>query len=331
MQQNMHRNIKFFLGFTLIELIMVVSLVGILFTLASIFVARPISAYASAVARADLVDSADMTLRRIARDVQNAVPNSLRVKQSGSTIALEFLQTVEAMRYRANGPAALDFSMPITSFNVFLQSQFATINPTCVRGACRLIVYNTGATTNGNTDNPAPGANVYSTQVAPTCSTCPPPPCSDCPPPPCTGCLPPPGTVNITPVGTVVTIPVIPSDAFETPISLSPAVQFGLASPRQRLYISDTPVTYLCNATPGVENITRYSGYAINPVQPVNPAASPLNSASSAPVAQNVSACTFNYQPGTTERNALLIMSVNLSKGGETIFLTHEIAMENAP
>ena len=66
-------------GFTLVELIMVIVLMGIIGGIMSVFMRGPIDAYFSGARRAALTDVADTTVRRIARDLHRALPNSIRV------------------------------------------------------------------------------------------------------------------------------------------------------------------------------------------------------------------------------------------------------------
>ncbi len=303
-------------GVTLVELVIVIVLSGILSVVISVFIVKPINAYTSVARRASLVDAADMTLRRLSRDIQSAVPNSIRVKQVGSQTAVEMLNIVEGMRYRGSvaGPY-LDFTQPITTFNVIGQFQFALANPTCAAHHCRLVVYNTGANT-GGTDNPAPGANVYSTAVAPGCIA------------PATSCNPPPGSVTISPVGTSVTLS---NPGSEGNILIGSAVQFALPSPRQRIDIVDTPITYICDTSSHQQQMTRYANYMMTSVQPTDPSVSPLSSATSAPLVQNVSACSFTYSPGTAQRNGVLSMSITLTSGGEAITLMRQVGVHNTP
>lgn len=84
-------------GFTLIELILVIVLVGILATVTVVFVLPPFQAAADVERRATLVDAADLAIDRITREARNALPNSLRTPDSGQ---LEFITTVTAGRYR---------------------------------------------------------------------------------------------------------------------------------------------------------------------------------------------------------------------------------------
>lgn len=100
---------------------------------------------------------------------------------------------------------------------------------------------------------------------------------------------------------------------------------FPLASPGNRFQVVDGPVSYACNPTAGT--LTRYWGYAISAAQPTPPSA-PV---SSALLATGVSACSFDYQPGATERNGLVSMTLNLSQAGETVRLYATTQVSNQP
>ncbi len=111
-------------GFTLIELIVVIVLVGILAAIGGIFIVKPIEGYTALSRRAELVDSADTALRRMKRDIRLAVPNSVRVDGSGTM--LELMETRDGGRYRAqidptdstNNGDILDFTKADNSFQV---------------------------------------------------------------------------------------------------------------------------------------------------------------------------------------------------------------------
>ena len=118
--QPWRRNLR---GFTLMEAIMVIVLTGILAGMALVFIRSPITAYQDVTRRAELTDIADTALRRIARDVRAALPNSVRITPSACTGAalcfLEFVPIKSAGRYRENGPGdALDFNAAADTFDV---------------------------------------------------------------------------------------------------------------------------------------------------------------------------------------------------------------------
>lgn len=108
-------------GFTLIEAVMVIVITGIIGVLAAGFV-RPLEGYFDTLNRADLSDTADTALRRMARDIRLALPNSVRINISGNSRYLDFLATTGGGRYRAALDAGagdiLDFIAADTSFDV---------------------------------------------------------------------------------------------------------------------------------------------------------------------------------------------------------------------
>lgn len=134
------------LGFTLIELIIVMMVVGILSSIVAMFIRHPLEAYMTAARRAALVDAADTALLRIARDIQAALPNSLRVTQSGGVTYLEFLPLEDGGRYRAaqtgvGGGDMLDFSAGG-------DASFDVLGPTVTATAGHyLVIYNLGLDT----------------------------------------------------------------------------------------------------------------------------------------------------------------------------------------
>ncbi|WP_181918701.1 type II secretion system protein [Wenzhouxiangella sediminis] len=139
-------------GFTLIELILVIVLVGILAVVATVFILPPFQAAADIERRAMLVDAADLAVNRITREVRNALPNSLVV--SGNRI--EFISTVTSGRYRrlpAPGGGS-DIFVPAQSSGSFdvlgglldagaVQTRSAGTDCGTNAGHC-LSVYNTG-------------------------------------------------------------------------------------------------------------------------------------------------------------------------------------------
>jgi len=86
-------------GFTLIEAVMVIALTGIVGAMVAVFIRQPINAYVDMARRGEMSDEADTALRRIARELQGALPNSVRVNAAGNR--LEFLPVRSAGRYRA--------------------------------------------------------------------------------------------------------------------------------------------------------------------------------------------------------------------------------------
>lgn len=133
-------------GFTLIEMIMVIVIVGIVAGMVAVFIRAPVEGYVDSVRRAELTDAAEAALRRIQRDVRLALPNSLRPAADG----FEFILTQSGGRYRDETDGSTDGNF--LRFN-------STVNP-CGNNRCfdvlgplpqmavgdSVVVYNLGAT-----------------------------------------------------------------------------------------------------------------------------------------------------------------------------------------
>ncbi len=105
-------------GFTLIEAIMVIVVMGGIIAGVSVFIGPAVRAYLDSAARAELAARADIALRRIARDLGESLPNSVRVTTTASSATLELIPTTGAARYQTEGSGALLFGTPATSFNL---------------------------------------------------------------------------------------------------------------------------------------------------------------------------------------------------------------------
>ncbi|NNL54077.1 MAG: type II secretion system protein, partial [Woeseia sp.] len=78
-------------AFTLVELVITIALSTIVIAFMAVFISGPVASYTDQSRRAELVDLAENSLRRIARDIRRALPNSVRLSLSGSVVALELL------------------------------------------------------------------------------------------------------------------------------------------------------------------------------------------------------------------------------------------------
>lgn len=84
-------------GFTLVELVVVIVITGILAAALTVFLKPTIDGYFDTRRRADLTDMADTALRRMAKDIRSAVPNSIR---SVSASCFQLVPTTAGGRYR---------------------------------------------------------------------------------------------------------------------------------------------------------------------------------------------------------------------------------------
>jgi MSHA biogenesis protein MshO len=125
-------------GFTLVEMIIVIAITAIVGAMVAVFLRAPLESYVAQDRRARLADTADTALRRMAREIRLALPNSVRVTAAGGTVYLEFLATRSGGRYRAQGGGdILDFTTVDGSFDV--------LGPAIdMRVGDRIAVYNLG-------------------------------------------------------------------------------------------------------------------------------------------------------------------------------------------
>ena len=294
--------IKFQYAFTLIEMIVVVSIMGICAAILVPFMSRPFESYQRLAQRAELVSLLDQTMQQIERDVNNAVPNSLRV--DGSAKHLELMHASDVLRYRnaagIDTPDSLFVSAPDNSFNVFGNlsglKNATVVGRAVVYSSSPQILYNAavGLDVNGNrTTNPG----VIT-----------------------------PHSVIATPDGALWEAN-IQLDARDTAFSFDP--DFGTGSPRRLVYFMDTPVLYACS---GVDNagrgtMRRYANYAPRAGMP----GVPVSGATSALALEHISYCNFNYDVGTAQRAGLLTINLELTSGQQTVRLIHQVPVLNAP
>ena len=108
-------------GFTLVELVMVIVITGVLAGALTIFLVPAVNSYFDTRRRADLTDLADTALRRMAKDIRSAVPNSV---SSVSASCIQLVPTIAGGRYRlapdtvAGGSKHIDTRSATLDFDV---------------------------------------------------------------------------------------------------------------------------------------------------------------------------------------------------------------------
>jgi len=286
-------------GFTLVEMIVVIVITGIISGMVAMFIKAPVQGYMDSARRAEMTDIADTALRRMARDVRTAVPNSVQVTGICPICAVEFLPTKAGGRYRASpkpsgavqcgGTLAediLDFSIADTCFEII-----GTAIP-LVRGATddtsdQIIVGSTQSDGNPPYDKTFAGNGVRR---------------------PYTGAT-----------GTLSRVQIL-GEQFPAFAEL-PGQRFDVVPGDQQA------VTYACetNSIPvaagdGTLRLMRYWNYGFTHTR----------GATKAILADKVSACTIDYDL-PNQRFGLLAVRLTLTSGNENVSLYNEIHVNNLP
>lgn len=276
-------------GFSLIEMVIVISILSILSGVLIFLVRDPIQSFIDIEKRTRLVDIADTALQRMTREIRLALPNSIRI--TGGNTAIEFLRTLDGGRYRAKpggaaivcppGPVAqdrLNFALTADCFEVMgtlnnVPTNFGATQADCLMNlADCLVIFNTGQT----------GADAYSGD-------------------------------NIA----VVTA------ATANSITFAGAPPFPFRSPRQRFFIVDTPVSFVCNVGDG--EIRREDNYAFNTV---------IGAGDGDLLVNQVTACSFTYSPGSARRAGLVTLSITIEDStltGASVTLLQQAHVDNQP
>ena len=282
-------------GFSLVELIVVVVLLGVLASGTGLLITRPIEAYEAQLRRQQLVDQGEMALRQIARDVRRALPNSIRITAVGAGAALEMVNTVDGARYRDEFGGAyvgladyvLDFIGPDDSFNLLGPLR----NPTAFDANNRLAIYNTSV-------------NIYAEAVDVD------------------------NQGIITPASISLGLNNLGAGPTrEDQITLSAPFLFTQQSPGQRAFFVDSSISYVCD--PAGSQILRYAGYGF--IEPQATAPTDFPPGSSGKVASDLSSCNFSYSAGSAQRGGILTIEIAISDSGETVNLLHQIHVVNVP
>jgi MSHA biogenesis protein MshO len=255
-------------GFTLVEMIVSITILGILAVTLVPMMRMPMVAYLDAARRADAGGELDVTATKLRDDLALALPGSVRVLQIGTRYRLEYLEVRAVGRFRAGnvpGPQ----SCPATCLGVGANDVLeAACNDSCFTTLGPLVMQPGATAVVPGSDYVVINPLGYPVAAGPYQG----------------GAATPAGTVK----GRLLTLtPIVNGNRITLTAHAYPS---PLPNDRQ-FYVVSTPVTYDCNPAPlpAGGTLTRLWGYPIAQVQPTVFAAA----TSSAVLATGVTACQF--------------------------------------
>jgi len=294
-------------GFTLVELVVALTISAILVGFIAMFVSAPVDAYFDQSERAALNESTEAISRSFARDLRTALPNSVRIRNAGTRSIVEMLKVETISFYFPSGALGLpptqearelDFVAGDT-FSVFGRlDPSATTNPYSVP---YLVVSNHGSGVTGR--------DAYRLADVIT-----------------------PGSVSVTrdPLTQEETVVLPAGFGFMTP-ALAPATI-------NRIFVVSGPIAYICNSAANVRTLRRYHQYSISPNIPTSETSAQLTGGGteSAALATNITSCNFRCGGGGANVDVCqdtLVFEVAVHRatasGNEVIRVLEQIPLDN--
>lgn len=288
-------------GFTLIELVAVITITAVLGLVVWRNLSLPIRAFVDGARRAELVATGRLAMMRMSREIRLALPNSVRVANGDQ--ALEFLRTSASGRYRAEtNPAdgtsdALNLNISSDTFQLLGSWTLpATVRTgaglaSCLAGASDCVaIYNTGNPGTCSAQTAGTRTNAW---------------CGD-------------NLAGITSVNAGTGVIGVSRGSAGT--------VWPTGSPQQRFFVIDSAVSFVCAGG----ELRRYGGYAISNTQPVPPAGIGRL------LADHIASCSFRYDAGSASRSGLVVLQLTLSDATpdgntEQVVLLEQIHVPNTP
>lgn len=292
-------------GFTLVELVVSITITAIIIGFVAMFMTAPVDAYIDQSERAELNDSAQLIARSLADDLRTALPNSVRIRNVGTRSIVEMLRVDSVSFYRSTGELAGD---PLREL------AFAPATPDL-----RFSLFGR-LTANGSYPYPAGGHLVVANRSTGN------------------------GTLDayrlvgsrvITPVGTVIQVssPTPPEES----ITLSVGFQFAASDTHQRMFHVIGPIAYVCNSAANARSLRRYSGYPITQNIPTTEASPQILAGSMSLVASNIASCRLRCVSNLPNDNIcgeLITVNIAISRqtasGNELLTIFEQFRVDNS-
>lgn len=282
-------------GFTLVEVIIVIAIMGIIGGLSTLIIGRSLDSFAALERRENMQTSIRLAVERISRELRNALPNSICVNNGGACIngsgsQFHFIPIRDSGRYQDRPgvytapPPIQRNRLPVTPLSRDRFDVLSTniANPLLAAVGDRVVVYNIN---NVGIYNPVNNIR--------------------------------------RPINAIVPID-IDGDANPDTIQIqfNGNQSFANHSPTRRFHIIDN-----------AQQVTSFSFLLVGNQLFRDTTTLNAPNAAVAPqlLMQNVQACTFTYTAGSQQRAGLLRINITVAEQGETIQVIHDAHVYNTP
>lgn len=312
MRLSKFRSYKAVSAFTLIEMILAITISGIIGTVIVAFVINSADGYATSRSRNQLASAGRVAIDRLASEIHNALPGSIRTTTADvltGNQCIEFIP-VEAATSYINPP----FTTAGTSFNIVDILDGGSVIHPAAPPTLYAVIYprNINQLYDGDRGTPASNWPNFRTR---------------------------------TPIAEISSIADDGSTAGQSTVTLTKSHRFRRRSPFQRFFVVSDPVSY-CVVD---DNLYRYSNYGFYQTQEdteeetgvcekfVNDEPC-LPNYDDAPdkmlivdSIDNAGLTAFSIGSQSLSRNSLLAIQLTLSDGTDTVELTHEVLSRSVP
>jgi MSHA biogenesis protein MshO len=283
-------------GFTLVELIVVIVLIGILAGSMVMYFKPAILNYMAVARRASLSNMADGALRKLTTEVRSAVPNSIRLI---TPQCVELVPTTDGGRFRMAPDTVWDVATP-SNASAFLDMTSAKNSFDVLTPFITLPVVGDYVVIDNQT-----AADVYAGTNRATISA-----------------------IGAAPAISVGRHKIVLSAPTQFPLGYAGGSFVIVPKAQQAVQYSCVGASGPNPSGTGTGKLYRFSQYGFN-----STAACQAPTASTPVVASKLSSCSFSYNPnqGATQQSGFLQVQLGLSEENETVTLTFGAHVDNAP
>jgi len=283
-------------GFTLVEIVVVIAIMGIIGGLSSLIIGRSLDSYAALERREKLQTSVRLAVERISRELRHALPHSICVHDGTNCVSSAqnrfYFIPAKAMGRYQDRPGTYTAPPPIQRDRLPISPLFRD----------RFDVLSSNATNRLNMD-PNDWVAVYNINNSDIYL----------------------GINNIRQQINTITLKDIHNDANANTdieqIQFAANQTFPNHSPSRRFYIIDNN-----------QQVTLFYLSGRNLFRETTTFAAPNTaSTNSRLLIENVAACTFTYSPGSQQRAGLLRINITVEKNQEQIQVIHDAHVYNTP